>query len=69
MSSEADAMLAAALQNLTIAWQEVRTHWRDEKAIAFEEHYLKELPSRVTQAAAVISELEKVLKKARIDCG
>ena len=69
MSAEAEAMLSAAMQNLTIAWQEVRAHWRDEKAIAFEERFLKELPSRVTQASTVIAELEKVLKKARIDCG
>jgi hypothetical protein len=69
MSSEAEAMLSASLQNLTIAWQEARAQWRDEKALEFEERFLKELPGRVTQASTVISEIEKVLKKARIDCG
>ncbi len=68
MSSEAEANLAAALQNLTVAWQEVRGYWRDAKCMEFEERYLKELPSRTSQAAAVISEIEKVLKKARNDC-
>lgn len=68
MSSEAEAGLAAALQNLTIAWQEVRGHWRDAKCLEFEERYLKELPSRTTQAATVIAELEKILKKAKNDC-
>jgi hypothetical protein len=69
MSSEAQASLEAALQNLTIAWEEVRGYWRDEKAAEFEERYLKELPSRTTQAATVMSELDKILKKAKHDCG
>ncbi len=68
MSSEAEASLAAALQNLNVAWQEVQGHWRDAKRLEFEERYLKELPSRTTQAASVIAEIEKVLKNARNDC-
>lgn len=69
MSSEAEASLAAALQNLTVAWQEVRGHWRDAKCGEFEERYLRELPSRTTQAAATMAELEKLLKKVKNDCG
>jgi len=69
MSSEAEASLAAALQNLTVAWQEVCEDWRDTKRMEFEERYLKELPSRTTQAATVIAEIEKILKKAKNDCG
>ena len=68
MSSEAEASLAAALQNLNIAWQEVCVHWGDTKRVEFQERYLKDLPSRTTQAAAVMSEVEKILKKARNDC-
>jgi hypothetical protein len=68
MSSEAEASLAAALQNLNVAWEEVRGYWRDAKCREFEERYLKELPSRATQAATVIAEIEKILKKARTDC-
>jgi hypothetical protein len=66
--SQSEASLGGALQNLTVAWQELRGHWRDAKALQFEEHYLKELPSRTTQAATVMSEIEKVLKKVRNDC-
>jgi len=69
MSSEAEASLEAAMQNLTVAWQEVRGYWRDVKCGEFEDRYLKELPSRTTQATAVIAEIEKVLKKAKNDCG
>ena len=68
MSSEAEASLAAALQNLTIAWEEVRGHWRDAKCAEFEERYLKELPSRATQAAAIMADIEKILKKVKHDC-
>jgi hypothetical protein len=69
MSSEAEANLEAALQNLEIAWLEVRGYWRDEKAVEFEDRFLKELPSRATQAISVMGDLEKVLKKAKQDCG
>jgi hypothetical protein len=68
MSSEAEASLATALQNLNIAWQEVRGYWRDVKCAEFEERYLKELPSRTTQAATIIADIEKILKKVRNDC-
>ena len=69
MSSEAEASLAAALQNLNVAWQEVRGYWRDAKAVEFEDRYLKELPSRTTQSGTVMGEIDKVLKKAKNDCG
>ena len=69
MSSEAEAGLAAALQNLRIAWDEVRGHWRDAKCLEFEERYLKELPSRTSQASEVIGEINKILKRAKNDCG
>ena len=68
MSTEGGGTLAAALQNLTIAWQEVRAHWRDAKAQQFEDKFLKELPSRTTQAASVMADIEKIIKKARNDC-
>jgi hypothetical protein len=68
MSSEAEASLAAALQNLRIAWDEVGGYWRDAKRLEFEERYLKELPTRTTQAATLMSDIEKVLKKVQHDC-
>jgi hypothetical protein len=60
--------LAAALQNLTVAWQEAKGYWRDSKCQQFEENYLKELPSRTTQAATVMADIDKILKKAKNDC-
>jgi len=68
MSSEAESTLEAALQNLTIAWQEVRGYWRDAKCAEFEERYLRDLPSRTVQAATVIADMEKIFKKVRYDC-
>jgi hypothetical protein len=68
MSSEAGASLGGALQNLTVAWQDVKGYWRDAKCQQFEDRYLKDLPSRTTQAATVMAELEKILKRAKNDC-
>lgn len=68
MSTEAEASLTAALQNLRIAWDEVRSHWRDAKCLEFEERYLKELPTRTTQAASIMTEIDKILKKVKHDC-
>jgi hypothetical protein len=69
MSSEAEATLGAAVKNLTVAWQEVRGHWRDAKCAEFEERYLTELPSQAAQTARVMAEIENILKKAKNDCG
>jgi hypothetical protein len=68
VSSEAEASLAAALQNLKIAWDDVRGHWRDAKCLEFEERYLKELPGRATQAATLMADIDKILKKVKHDC-
>lgn len=69
MSSEAQATMATALQNLSVAWQEVRASWRDAKAVEFEERYLKGLPGEMAQAGTVMAEIEKLLQKAKHDCG
>ena len=69
MKSEGEANLAAALQNLTIAWREVQDSWRDAKCAEFEERYLKILPGETKQAAVVMAEIAKLLNKARQDCG
>jgi hypothetical protein len=68
MSTEAEASLTAALQNLRIAWDEVGGHWRDAKRLEFEERYLKELPTRTTQATSIMTEIDKILKKVKHDC-
>ena len=65
MSSEGEASLAGALQNLTIAWEEVRGSWRDAKCAEFEEQYLKNLPSETRQAIVVMTEIDKLLQKAK----
>lgn len=69
MSSEGEASLAGALQNLSIAWEEVRGSWRDAKCAEFEEKYLKNLPSETRQAIVVMTEIDKLLQKAKNDCG
>lgn len=68
-SSEGESSLAAALQNLTVAWQEVRDSWRDAKCAEFEERYLKILPTETKQAAGVMAEITKLLNQAKQDCG
>lgn len=68
MSSEAEASIQAALQNLRIAWDDVRGYWRDAKCLEFEERYLKELPSRTVQASTIMADIDKILKKVKNDC-
>ena len=60
--------LGGALKELSLRWQETRTHWRDVKSVEFERNYLEKLPNDVGRAAGVIEEIGKLLQKVRHDC-
>lgn len=62
------ANLGQALKNLKLEWQKAESDWRDVKRREFEETYLSVLPNHVARAAAVIEELDTVLRKVRSDC-
>ncbi|HEY2344238.1 MAG TPA: hypothetical protein VGH90_14435 [Chthoniobacteraceae bacterium] len=60
--------LAQALKNLMIEWGDTKMYWRDVKSMEFEKSYLEDLPQYVGRTAAVIEELDNVLRKVRSDC-
>ena len=60
--------LGGALKELSLRWQETRTHWHDVKSAEFERNYLEKLPNDVGRAAGVIEEIGKLLQKVRHDC-
>jgi hypothetical protein len=62
------ANLAQAVKDLSNAWQQTKSHWHDAKSQEFERHYIEILPGHVTQAMAVIEELDLLLRKIRSDC-
>ena len=69
MSSEGEANMAAALQNLSIAWEEVRDSWRDAKAVEFEERYLKDLPGEMSAGGHRHGGNREAAQQAKHDCG
>ena len=68
MSNIGASNLNQAFKDFHLAWQDVRTYWRDLKALEFEHHYLKELPPQIAQVKTVMEEMDLLLRKVRNDC-
>jgi len=62
------ALLAQAAKDLSNKWQETKASWSDVKSDEFERKYIEALPAQVTQAMAVIAEIDVLLRKIRSDC-
>jgi predicted RNA-binding protein with PUA domain len=60
--------LAQAVKDLSNTWQQTKSFWHDSKSQEFERNYIDILPGHVTQAMAVIEELDALLNKIRSDC-
>ncbi len=69
MSSRTSAAnLSQAVKDLLLEWDQTRFAWRDAKSREFEETYLQDLPHHAARAAAVIEEIDAILRKVRLDC-
>lgn len=62
------ALLSQAAKDLAVQWQDTKAFWHDAQAIAFEQTYLEELPSRITRALSVMEEIDNLLRKVKSDC-
>lgn len=60
--------LIQTARELSEQWCATKVHWRDAKALEFEKRYLEPLPGLVSNAGAVMNELEVLLKKIHKDC-
>jgi hypothetical protein len=60
--------LAQAVKDLSNAWEQTKSQWHDVKSQEFERTYIEILPAHVKHAAAVIEEIDSLLKKVRSDC-
>ena len=60
--------LAALTKDLAVRWRETREYWRDDRAREFEQHYMDDLLSGVTNALNNIENLERIISKIRSDC-
>jgi hypothetical protein len=64
----AAAGLTQALKDITMQWQQVRSHWLDAKADEFREHYLEDLPMLTARTTNAFEEIEALLRKIHKDC-
>lgn len=60
--------LAALTKDLAAKWRETREYWRDDRAREFEQRYMDDLLSGVTNALNNIEALERILNRIRDDC-
>jgi hypothetical protein len=65
---ESAAKLGGGAKELSAAWDETKSYWRDQKAQEFAEVYLEPIPHHVARAATIIEEIEVLLRKVRSDC-
>jgi hypothetical protein len=63
------ARLAAALKQLRVHWDLVKAKWDDPVSAEFDKRFLQTLEPKVRAAAAAMEKMERVLAKARHDCG
>lgn len=64
----AAANLAQATKDLSIAWQETKSYWRDTKCVEFESKFLDPLPGYIARASTALEELDALLRKVKADC-
>ncbi len=62
------ARLMALTRDLMIGWDDTRAHWRDARAVEFEQRYIGELRAQVERAAGVLEKLDQLLTRVRNDC-
>jgi hypothetical protein len=55
-------------KELSIAWGQTQSCWRDAKRDEFERLYIAELVSAVDDAIRAITEIDELLTKIRHDC-
>jgi hypothetical protein len=60
--------LVQAMKQLRAEWEQTTESWRDTKADEFAKTCLDDLPHHVARTAAVIEELDVLLRKVRLDC-
>ena len=66
--SAAQNRLIGLSSSLRTEWEQTKHHWTDAKSREFEQRFLSELFSSVTQTVSHIESLERVLAKIRQDC-
>ncbi len=60
--------LGQATKELSIAWQQTRSSWRDAKSAEFESKFLDPLPGYIARAGTALEELDALLRKVKADC-
>lgn len=60
--------LATLTKDLAAQWRETREYWRDDRAREFEQRYMDDLLSSVTNTLNSIDTLERILNRIRDDC-
>ena len=62
------ARLTGLTQEISARWANTKAHWRDERAVKFEQRFMHELFPRVNQATTAIEKLDELFKRIRKDC-
>jgi len=65
---EARGILAKAIHDLTLKWQDVKMNWNDPQAESLEKQYLQPLEMDLRMAVSAMDQLAILLSQAKRDC-
>lgn len=60
--------IIALTKDLSVKWENTRTHWSDARSREFDERFMQELMQRTEKAVTMIDKLDELLRKVRKDC-
>ena len=66
--SGSKSRLIGATKELGLKWDWTKDHWRDQKAMEFEQRFLQELFASLDKTVVIVDKLDELLKKVRSDC-
>jgi hypothetical protein len=67
-TADSSSNLLQAARDLSSQWEQTKVFWSDIKRREFGEKYIDVMPFHVERAAAVLEELNGLLKKVRSEC-
>ena len=60
--------LTGLTREITLRWDDTKTHWRDARSEEFDRRFMQELNASVNRTVMIVDKLDELLKKVRSDC-
>jgi hypothetical protein len=62
------ARLVGLTREISLRWEETKSHWHDAKSEEFDRRFMQELSASVNRTVLIVEKLDELLRKVRSDC-